>query len=95
MAIRWPGVIKPGSTSDRMVSNLDMYRTILAMAQLDIPNNVSPHGKDFTPILRGEQFPQRDLFGQYDLHNGGLAHMRMIRTEDYKYVRHFHTRHMD
>jgi choline-sulfatase len=95
LAIRWPVVVKPGSKSDRMVSNLDMYRTILGMAGLSIPSTVSPHGKDFTPILRGEAFPQRDLFGQYDLHNGGLAYMRMIRTEDYKYVRHFHTRHMD
>jgi uncharacterized sulfatase len=35
--------------------------------------------------------PPRDLFGQYDLHNSGLAHMRMIRTADHswKLVRHY------
>lgn len=95
LAIRWPGVVKPGMQVDTMVSNLDMYRTVLGMAGLDVPSTVSPHGKDFTPLLRGEAFEQRDLFGQYDLHNSGLAYMRMIRTADYKYVRFFHANGMD
>jgi choline-sulfatase len=95
LAVRWPGVVKAGTTSDSMVSNLDMYKTVLAMAGLDVPKGATVHGDDFTPALRGDPFPQRDLFGQYDLHNGGLAYMRMIRTERYKYVRFFHTRHLD
>jgi choline-sulfatase len=95
LAIRWPGVVKPGMRLDTMVSNLDMYRTVLGMAGLEVPDGVSPHGMDFTPVLRGEMFEDRDLFGQYDLHNSGLAYMRMIRTEDYKYIRFFHANGMD
>jgi uncharacterized sulfatase len=95
LAIRWPGVAKPGMQVDTMVSNLDMYRTVLGMTGLEVPQNVSPHGMDFTPVLRGEALEQRDLFGQYDLHNYGLAYMRMIRTEDYKYIRFFHANGMD
>ncbi|MFN0122085.1 MAG: sulfatase/phosphatase domain-containing protein, partial [Blastocatellia bacterium] len=29
------------------------------------------------------------FFGQYDLHNGGLAFMRMVRTSEWKLVRHY------
>jgi len=32
---------------------------------------------------------------QYDLHNSGLAYMRMIRSNKYKYVRHFKANFMD
>ena len=40
--------------------------------------------------------PKREVvFGQYDLHNGGLAYMRMIRTDRYKYIRHFNAKGMD
>lgn len=96
MAIRWPGTIKPGTKIDAMVSNLDMYRTILSMTGLDVPKGVEVHGRDFTPALRGEAFQKdRVLFGQYDLHNNGLAYMRMIRTSSHKYVRFFHANRLD
>ena len=35
------------------------------------------------------------VFGQYDLHNGGLAFMRMIRTSEWKLVRHYHSTGLD
>ena len=34
---------------------------------------------------------QTEVFGQYDLHAGGLAYMRMLRTDDWKLVRHHMT----
>ena len=96
LAIRWPGVIKSGTRYRHMVSNLDMYRTVLGMAEIPIANEDAIHGADFSALLRGEGFPEdRTLFGQYDLHNGGLAYLRMIRMERYKYVRHFHSNLMD
>lgn len=96
LAIRWPGVIKPGTKHTAMVSNLDIYRTITGMAEIELHVEAAAHGADFSTLLRGEDFPDyRPLFGQYDLHNNGLAYMRMIRTEKYKYVRHFHANMMD
>jgi uncharacterized sulfatase len=90
LLVRWPGVVKPGSVVDDSVSNLDMFPTLLAMAGVAAPADVKQHGVDITPLLRGETMPPRDLFGQYDLHNSGLAYMRMIRTGDHawKLVRH-------
>ncbi len=96
LAMRWPAVIKPGAKSDVMVSNLDMFRTVLGALGIPLPADIQPRGIDFSPLLRGESIPERTaLFGQYDLHNNGLAYLRMVRTRRYKYVKHFHARMMD
>ncbi len=90
LVIRWPGVVKPGTVIDYPVSNLDMFRTVLGMLDIPVPKDCKVHGIDFSPLLRGESLPPRGpLFGQYDLHNFGLAYMRMIRTDRWKLVKHF------
>ncbi|GAB4156860.1 MAG: sulfatase-like hydrolase/transferase [Planctomycetaceae bacterium] len=96
LVIRWPGVIKPGTQFDHFVSNIDMFRTALGMLSIPVPENCNAHGIDFSPLLHGKPVSNRDaLFGQYDLHNSGLAYMRMIRTKRFKYVRHFKANFMD
>lgn len=96
LLIRWPGVVKSGTVIPEMVSNIDTFASMLGMLNVPIPNQAKQQGSDFTPLLRGQKVPWRDaLFGQYDLHNGGLAYMRMIRTEEWKLVRHYKTHLMD
>ncbi len=92
LAVRWPGVTQPGSRIDQMVSFVDIYRTMLGIAEVEIPANAKPMGKDFSPLLKGAAPPEKTtIFGQYDLHNSGLAYLRMVRNDRYKYVRHFHS----
>ena len=90
LIVRWPGVVKPGSTVERVVSNVDTFPSILGMAKVPVPEGAKHHGLDFSPLLRGEEPAawREELFAQYDLHNSGLAFMRMIRTSDWKLVRH-------
>ena len=96
MAVRWPGVISPGTRINDTISTMDLYRTILGALEVDIPEGAKPRGVDRSPLWRGQSMPPQDvLFGQYDLHNSGLAYMRMIRTPKYKYVRHFKTNYLD
>lgn len=96
LLMRWPGVIEPGRRIEHTVANLDMYRTVLGALHLPLPDGVTVHGQDYSPVLRGETLPPREtLFGQYDLHNGGLAYLRMVRTDRLKYVRHFKAKGMD
>ena len=99
MAVRWPGVVEPGTKIDATFSTLDMHRTVLGMLGLPVPEGADPRGVDLSPLLRGRELPEdvrdRPLFGQYDLHNSGLAYMRMIRGDRYKYVRHFHANNQD
>ena len=50
--VRWPGVIKPGSTSNAMIQNLDYAPTFLDVAGAAIPNDMQGHS--LVPLLSGE-----------------------------------------
>ena len=96
MAIRWPGVIAPGTRVTALVGHIDTYRTALGMLGVAVPAGAEPHGVDLAPMLRGAAAPERTaLFGSYDLHNSGVAFMRMVRTERWKLVRHLRAEFMD
>lgn len=96
LAIRWPNVTKPGTRIEQTVSFLDFYRTMLGMLNVDIPEDATAHGKDFSALLKGEPFESEPfLFGQYDLHNSGLAYLRMVRSDRLKYVKQFHSQYKD
>jgi uncharacterized sulfatase len=58
-----------------------------------MPADAPRHGRDITPLLRGETVPQwRDaVFGQYDIHHYAIAHLRMIRETRFKLVRSYGT----
>lgn len=89
LLVRWPGVVKGGMEVGEMVTNLDTFASVLGMLGVDAPKGVKHEGADFSPLLRGKKVAWRDtLYGQYDLHNGGLAHLRMIRTAKWKLVLH-------
>jgi len=96
LLIRWPGVVRPGLEIAEPVSNIDTWASVLGMLGFNAPRGWKQEGRDFTPLLRGRPYKPRDaIFSQYDLHNGGLAHMRMARTADWKLVRHYLTSGMD
>lgn len=92
LLIRWPGVVKPGTTVSHVVSNLDFLPTLLEMTGTPKPENLVVRGRSMVPLLKGEEpSPAWDdtLFGQYDMHHTKTAHMRMIRTPRWKLIRHF------
>jgi uncharacterized sulfatase len=97
LLIRWPGVVKAGTEINETVLNLDMFASVLGMLNVKAPANVRQNGKDFSPLLRGEPVAnwRTEFFGQYDLHNVGLAYMRMLRTNEWKLVRHYHANELD
>jgi arylsulfatase A-like enzyme len=51
LLVRWPGVVRPGSTSDAMVLNVDFAPTFLDAAGLAVPPDMQ--GRSFVPLLRG------------------------------------------
>ncbi len=92
LAIRWPGVVKPGTQIEQAVSFVDFYKTMLGILDVPLPKDLSLRGNDFSPLLRGKTLPNPEyVFAQYDHHNVGLAYLRMIRSHQYKLVRHFHS----
>lgn len=96
LIIRWPGQVRPGLQVEETVSNVDIFPSILTMLGVETPAQAKRQGMDFTPLLKDEKVAWRtDLFGQYDLHNNGLAFMRMIRTPRWKFVRHYYSNYED
>ena len=52
LIVRWPGVIKPGSTNHHLVQNLDYAETFLDVAGIAIPDDMQ--GRSLAPLFRGE-----------------------------------------
>jgi uncharacterized sulfatase len=96
LIMRLPGRIAPGSVIDQAITNLDLYPTLLAMAGASAPAGGTLDGRDLSGVITGKAKPVDDpIFGEYDLHNGGLAYMRMVRTSEWKLVRHYFSTGLD
>lgn len=90
LIVKWPGVVKPGVKIEDWATNQDMFPTMLAMAGAELPKEWKGEGLDLTKTLKGEAGPKREvLFGQYDISNTAKQRMRMVRTKDWKLVRHY------
>ncbi len=96
LLVRWPGVVKPGTVIERVVTNLDWFPTLVSMSRLPPPEGALLRGRDFTPLLLGEDVPWNDeLYGEYSMVNYGIADMRCLRTANWKLVVDFHNRSRD
>jgi uncharacterized sulfatase len=91
LLVCWPAVVAPGMNVSQVVSNLDVFPTILDFSGMGVPDNLEIRGRSLGPLLRGQDSGLREgtLFGQYDMHHYQVARMRMIRTPEWKLVRHF------
>lgn len=86
MIVRWPGVVKPKTTSDALVQYEDILPTLIsAVGGKSIP---TLDGINFENVLRGESDSDRDY--AYGIHNNipsGTAYpMRSIRDKKYKLI---------
>ncbi|NIP17896.1 MAG: sulfatase-like hydrolase/transferase, partial [Xanthomonadales bacterium] len=59
--IRWPGVVKPGSVSAALVSQIDIMATLAEALEIELPDtNAAEDSFSFLPVLRGEREQVRD-----------------------------------
>jgi len=87
--IRWPGVVKAGSTNRSLVGTIDILPTVAEAAGVQPPK---VDGESLLPLLRGKTKTRRTAwFDTYDMvhlgNHGEVPHMRMIRTDDWKLIR--------
>lgn len=86
--IRWPEKIKPGTTNDAMILNVDFAPTLLDAAGLKIPRNIQ--GRSIMPLLSGKE-PDDWRTSMYYRYYHYPAHHRVqphygVRTERYKLI---------
>ncbi len=91
LLVRWPGVVKPGSRTDRIVSNLDFAETFLDAAGLSVPGDMQ--GRSLLPMLQGQTPADwRTSFYYHYYEYPGPHHVRRhygVVTDRYKLV-HFY-----
>jgi len=86
----WPGKIKPDSTTDAMVSWIDLVPTMIELAGGTSPEGID--GRSFARVLRGETNQHRDVI--YATHKGdkekNVYPIRSVRVGKWKYIRNLH-----
>lgn len=71
LIIRWPGKVKPGSSSAELISGEDLAPTFLEAAGQIVPKEMT--GKSFVNLLKGESFQSRKfVFAERGAHGSEL-----------------------
>lgn len=86
--MRWPGVIRPGSTMSQLMLNIDWAPTLLDIAGVRAPSEIQ--GSSFLPLLKGGATGWRKAmyyhYYEYPQPHHVYPHFG-VRTERYKLVR--------
>jgi len=88
--VSWPGLTKPGSTSDVPVITPDIPATILALTGVG-PDPAQPlDGRDLTAVLAGGRLDRAAIYWHYPhYHPGGATPYSAIRAGSWRLV-HFY-----
>ena len=82
LIIRWPGHIKAGTVSNRLVSMVDLAPTILSLVGIPVP--VHMQGK---PFLGPQADPPRKyIYAERDRMDNAYDMVRAIRNHKYEYI---------
>jgi arylsulfatase A-like enzyme len=91
LIVKWPGITKAGSVSEKMVQNLDYAPTFLDLEGTGIPADMQ--GRSLLPLLKGEKPADWRKAIYYHYYEYPSVHMVPrhygIRTERYKLM-HFY-----
>ena len=75
-AVRWPGMIKPGTVTHQRGLTMDLYPTLCEIAQVDIDHEVD--GISLAPVLRGEQLKNYDRDLYFHRREGNLRYQGYV-----------------
>ena len=91
--VRWPGKIKPNTTSETLLTLVDVLPTILEVSNTEIPSEID--GKSFLETLNGSKMKIHDyIFGvstRQNIRECKIFPSRMIRGNRYKLIRNFNS----
>jgi arylsulfatase A-like enzyme len=89
--INAPGLTQPGSNHDAVVTTVDLLPTLLALANIDLPQGRVIDGMDLSSALAGDELLVRKPlvwhFPHY--HGAGWRPGTAIRLGDWKLIRHY------
>lgn len=92
--VRWPGQIKPQTTSNVLLSFVDVLPTFLDVLKIKIPDNID--GKSFYSVLKGNTTEINNyIYGvatKQNVRNGKVFPSRMVRGKRFKLIKNFNSK---
>ena len=89
MFVYWKGKIQPGSSSDLLVSSIDILPTLCSVVGMPLPNK-KIDGRDISPALRGEKMDDVPLFWHFPHYRGkDVVPYSIIRDGDWKLIKRY------
>jgi len=84
--VRWPGHVKSGTVSSQLLSLTDVFATVAAIIDFDLPNDAAEDSFNMLPVLLGQPVdrPVRDYLLQQTTSGRHLS----IRDGQWKYLNH-------
>ena len=86
--VYWPGKVRPGSITDQVTINTDIYPTLLEIAGVDNKNR-KIDGQSIVPALKDEELVERIIYWHSPLarpSSTGDFNSSAIRSGDYKLI---------
>ncbi|MEM9016438.1 MAG: arylsulfatase [Verrucomicrobiota bacterium] len=87
---RWPAKFEPGHASGRPAAHIDLFPTLLAAAEVSVPEGLALDGENVLPQLLGEKEEWDDRPIVIQSHRGNKPvefHHFMVRKGDWKLLR--------
>lgn len=84
--IRWPGVVKAGTSPEELIQNIDYAPTFLQAAGLDAPAEVQ--GQSLVPLFNGtaEDWNQSIYYAYYEIGEHNVPRHFGVRTQTHKLI---------
>lgn len=90
LIVRVPGISTPGSVSEALVSQIDLYPTLCDLVGIARPTWLQ--GRTLLPVIEGVRNEVQDaVFGEVTFH-AAYEPQRSIRTNRWRYIRRFEDR---
>ena len=86
LIVRWPGKVKTGSSSEALVSSVDLFPTLTDLTKAPAPKGQTLDGTSLLPALTQNTFdPEREVFTHYPVYHHEQP-MSALRKGDWKIV---------
>ncbi|HUU11819.1 MAG TPA: sulfatase-like hydrolase/transferase, partial [Phycisphaerae bacterium] len=90
LIVRWPRVVKAGSTCDVPVTSVDYFPTVCEAAGAGLPKDRPIDGESIVPLLTQTGSLKRDaIFWHFPHYRGGIVPYSIIRAGDWKLIKRY------
>ncbi|MEO9594717.1 sulfatase family protein [Rhodopirellula bahusiensis] len=86
MMMKWPGYISPGRVSDQLINTTDIFKTLAAVANVELPEKVALDSFNMLPELLGQVSEEKSI--RPHMITQSFRGEFQLRIGDWKYLDH-------